>query len=139
MMNTPVSFFRYFGVTVAQLGVLTNGLVYQFYTDLKEQNVMDEEPFLELNLLDVQVFLVDELKKFTKAEFDTGNIRSTAKKIKYTLEIKRRLTAEYESPSPDFVGFWIDAVKAGRKTPRIIEEFKPITKDAFQQFVDAPD
>ena len=135
---------RYFGVTDVRFGVLTNGIAYRFFSDLEKPNVMDEKPFLELNLLDIQDPLVDELKtlvdglkKFNKESFDVDNIVSTARKLKYTLEIKRILTAEYESPMEGFVGFWIDAVKAGSKTQARIDEFTPITKDAFQQFVDA--
>lgn len=127
---------RYFGVTAARFGVLTNGIAYRFFTDLEKQNVMDEKPFLELNLLDIQDPLVDELEKFAKESFDVDNIRRTARKLKYTREIKRILTAEYESPTEDFVRFWLDNVYDGSKTQAIIEEFTPITKDAFQQFVD---
>ena len=35
----------------AQFGVLTNGWMYRFYTDLNADNLMDTEPFLEFNLL----------------------------------------------------------------------------------------
>ncbi|WP_034378823.1 type I restriction endonuclease, partial [Dehalobacter sp. UNSWDHB] len=43
--------FRYFGTTKAKFGILTNGIIYQFFTDLEEPNKMDEKPFMELNLL----------------------------------------------------------------------------------------
>ena len=33
--------FRYFSVTNARLAVLTNGVVWQFYTDLDAPNRMD--------------------------------------------------------------------------------------------------
>lgn len=35
---------RYFTVSRARFGVLTNGIVYRFYTDLAESNIMDEKP-----------------------------------------------------------------------------------------------
>ena len=35
---------RYFMVTEARLGVLTNGLVYRFYSDLEKPNLMDKRP-----------------------------------------------------------------------------------------------
>src|SRR6478609_8855934 len=38
--------FRYFAVTNARIAVLTNGEVYNFYTDLDAPNRMDEKPFL---------------------------------------------------------------------------------------------
>lgn len=51
---TPSQLFRYFTVTRARLGVLTNGVVYRFFSDLEELNKMDSKPFLEFNLLDIQ-------------------------------------------------------------------------------------
>lgn len=38
--------FRYFTVTDAKFAILTNGIVYKFFTDLEEPNKMDEKPFL---------------------------------------------------------------------------------------------
>ena len=36
--------FRYFAVTNARVAVLTNGEVYEFYTDLDAPNKMDDKP-----------------------------------------------------------------------------------------------
>lgn len=41
---------RYFHATEAKFGILTNGIVYRFYTDTEKNNVMDEKPFFEFNL-----------------------------------------------------------------------------------------
>lgn len=38
--------FRYFHVCKAKFGLLTNGLVYRFYTDLNDANKMDEKAIL---------------------------------------------------------------------------------------------
>ena len=43
---------RYFNVSKAKFGVLTNGIVYKFYTDLVEPNKMDLKAFLTINLLE---------------------------------------------------------------------------------------
>jgi hypothetical protein len=42
--------YRYFSVTPARVGVLTNGVVYRFFSDLEAPNKMDSQPFLEVNL-----------------------------------------------------------------------------------------
>ncbi|MGV0960625.1 MAG: type I restriction endonuclease [Limnohabitans sp.] len=55
--------FRYFHVTDARFGVLTNGIVYKFFTDLEQSNKMDEKPFFEFNILDFKDRDVGELKK----------------------------------------------------------------------------
>lgn len=57
---------RYFHVTKAKFGILTNGIVYKFYTDLEEANKMDEKPFLEFTMTEIKEHVVEELKKFQK-------------------------------------------------------------------------
>lgn len=76
--------YRYFSVTDARFGVLTNGVVYCFFTDLDAPNKMDERPFFEFNLLDFKDSSVDELKKFSKATFNISTILTTANELKYT-------------------------------------------------------
>ena len=61
---------RYFMTTDVRFAVLTNGLIYRFYSDLDRTNRMDTTPFLEFNMLEFEDTLVDELKRFTKATFD---------------------------------------------------------------------
>ncbi|WP_330570046.1 type I restriction endonuclease [Clostridioides difficile] len=48
--------FRYFTATEAKFAILTNGIIYKFFTDLEEKNKMDEKPFLILNLLSTFTF-----------------------------------------------------------------------------------
>ncbi len=71
--------YRYFySVPEARFGVLTDGVVYRFYSDLEQLNKMDVKPFLEFNMLDFEESLVEELKKFSKSSFDLGKILTTA-------------------------------------------------------------
>lgn len=127
--------FRYFGTSPAKFGILTNGIVYRFYTDLEEANKMDLVPFLELNMLNLKESSINELKKFCKENFDRDKIFSTAEELKYSSLIKGVLTSEFESPSEDFVRFVLTTVYEGQKNQRIIEKFTPVVKRAFSSFV----
>ena len=49
--NEIAQLFRYFSVTEARFAILTNGVEYRFYTDLRKRNVMDNSPFLVVNML----------------------------------------------------------------------------------------
>jgi len=62
--------YRYFSVREAKIGILTDGIIYRFYTDLEQPNRMDEKPFMEFNMLDIQEPMVAELKKLTKDAFN---------------------------------------------------------------------
>ncbi|HEY1148406.1 MAG TPA: type I restriction enzyme HsdR N-terminal domain-containing protein, partial [Pseudoduganella sp.] len=66
-VNHAGQLFRYFHVTAARFGVLTNGSMYRFFTDLEQPNKMDEKPFFEFDLLDFKERDVEELKKFAKS------------------------------------------------------------------------
>lgn len=127
--------FRYFGTSTAKFGILTNGIIYRFYTDLDELNKMDLVPFLEIDLLNLKDSSVNELKKFCKENFDKDKIFSTAEELKYTSLIKNALAAEFESPSDDFVRYIISNIYEGQKNQRVIEKFAPLTKKAFSSFV----
>jgi hypothetical protein len=92
--DNATQLFRYFTATSVRFGVLTNGINYQFYSDLDEPNKMDPKPFLEFNLLDFDEHMVEELKRFTKAAFVLEDTINAATELKYTTEIKRVLLEE---------------------------------------------
>lgn len=128
--------FRYFHVTAARFGVLTNGLVYKFFTDLEQPNRMDEKPFFEFNILDFKDRDVEELKKFAKSAYDLDNILTTANDLKYTRSIQQKLAEWISSPSEDFVRLAsADLLGNKRFTPPVKEQFTVITKRAFEQLI----
>lgn len=127
--------YRYFSVTEARFGVLTNGIMYWFFTDLEAPNKMDSKPFFEFNMLDVREQDVEELKKFTKSAFDLNGILTTASELKYTREIKRIMAEQLQEPSEDFVKFFASQVYAGRMNQSAREQFTEITRRALKQFI----
>lgn len=127
--------FRYFSTTPAKFGILTNGIVYRFYTDLEEQNKMDDRPFLEINLLDIKESLVPEIKKFQKTTFDLDTIMTTASELKYNNQIKQLLAKQLIAPDDEFITYIAANVYEGRKTQKIIGDFRDIVKKSFSQFI----
>ncbi len=127
--------YRYFSVTEARFGVLTDGSVYRFYSDLEAPNKMDDKAFLVFDLLDIDFSLVDELKRFSKLAFDVDTILSTASELKYTREIKTLLAAEFNMPTEAFVRHFTTQVYSRRLTQSVLAEFAEITKRAFRSFI----
>lgn len=128
--------FRYFSVTPAKFGILTNGILYRFYTDLDEANKMDMVPFLEVNLLDLREAAIAEMKKFCKPNFDTEKIFSRAEELKYSGLIKSYLIREIDDPSDEFVRLVLADVYEGLKTQKVIDKYKPLVKRTFAGLVD---
>ncbi|MDQ3634905.1 MAG: type I restriction endonuclease [Aridibacter sp.] len=127
--------FRYFAVTEARIAVLTNGIVYKFFTDLEAPNKMDEKPFLEIDLLELQGSQVSELKKLTKNSFDIDDLMDSAGELKYMRQIKRLLSEQLENPSDEFVKFVASKVFGGVLTESRREYFSGIAKRAFNQLI----
>ena len=125
--------FRYFtAVTEARIGVLTNGVLYRFYTDSEKPNVMDTKPFFEFDMSDIQSSLVNVLKNFTKDKFDLDNARFIAVELKHRGEIKQILTEQLETPTNGFVRFFYEAIKSQME----IQDFTNVVKRAFHEFLD---
>ncbi|WP_300756128.1 type I restriction endonuclease [Janthinobacterium sp.] len=135
-INHAGQLFRYFHVTAARFGVLTNGLTYKFFTDLEQANKMDEKPFFEFNILDFKERDVDELKKFAKTLFDVDTILTTANDLKYTRAIQSRLAEWMLNPSEEFVRLLSADLLGGKRfTPAVKDQFTIITKRAFEQLL----
>ncbi|HEX2935046.1 MAG TPA: type I restriction endonuclease [Bacteroidales bacterium] len=127
--------FRYFHTTKAKFALLTNGLVYRFYTDLVEINKMDETPFLEFNITEIKDTEIVEVQKFHKSYFDIDNIANTASELKYSNSIKKILGAEFKSPTPGFVKFFVSQVYDGRATENVMNQFTEIVKKSINQLI----
>jgi len=133
--NHAAQLFRYFSVSEARLGILTDGTKYRFYSDLEEPNKMDPKPFLELDLLDLQEQLIEELRCLRKTAFDVDEVLSAAMDLKYTKEIKTLLGEQLSNPSEDFMKFFVSKVYPGKVTQKVKEQFYEITKRALRQYV----
>jgi hypothetical protein len=126
---------RYFHVSKAKFGLLTNGIQYRFYSDLVEANKMDSKPFLEFNITEIRDSQVEELKKFHKSVFDASVIVNTASEMKYTNELKQLLQKDLSNPSAELVGYFAKQVYPGRITNRVLEQFTNLTKISIQQHI----
>lgn len=135
-INHASQLFRYFHVTEARFGVLTNGITYQFFTDLEQPNKMDEKPFYEFNILDFKDYQIEELKKFAKCTFNIESILNTASDLKYTMAVRNLLNNWMNNPSEEFVRLICAEVFSGKRvTTGIKDQFTQITKNAFHQFI----
>jgi hypothetical protein len=126
---------RYFHVSKAKFGLLTNGIVYRFYSDLVAANKMDEKPFLEFNINEIKDNQIEELKKFHKTVFDAESITNTASELKFTNELKQLIQQELINPTPDFVKHFARQVYPSVVTAKVLEQFTNLTKKSIQQHI----
>lgn len=133
---------RYFNALVTtKVAIVTNGIDYRFFTDLRHKNVMDKEPFLTFNILEYDSKDIDNLKFFHRDNFDAVAITSHAEEMVYVKGMTQLVGNLLRSPSEEFVRFLVAEIGAvvpgyeiqGRITGRVIEKFKPIVKKSIQQ------
>ena len=128
--------FRYFGTTQAKFAILTNGIEYKFYTDLDQPNIMDTNPFFELNMNELSDQNLQYLDKFSKVNLDIDNILDAASDLKYINITKRIFKSILEEPSDDFLKFFLsNGLYDGQKSQKIIDRFKPIIKKGINQYI----
>ncbi|WP_310019724.1 type I restriction endonuclease [Microbacterium resistens] len=127
--------FRYFAVTNARIAVLTNGVLWHFYTDLDAPNRMDAKPFLVLDLLDIDETLIHEIQKLSKDSFDLESIISAAEELKYIGALKREIATQFREPSDEWIKFFTARVYDGAFTQRVRQQFTGLVGKAAQQFL----
>ncbi len=126
---------RYFSVTDAHFGVLTDGIVYRFFSDLDQPNVMDPTPFFQFNMLDFTDNEVEELKRFTKSAFDLEETLEAAATLKYTKGIKQVLGRQLNNPDDEFTRLLARQVYSKLLTKPVMERFTEVVKQAFREFI----
>ncbi len=124
---------KYFHLTKARFALLTNGIQYNFYSDLDSQNKMDEKPFFSFDITNIKDQQIKELAKFQKSGFDVETILGTAENLKYSNSIKSVLNKELMSPSSEFVKFFVGKVYKGNATEKVVLLFTEIVKKTIEQ------
>ncbi|GAA2172802.1 type I restriction enzyme HsdR N-terminal domain-containing protein [Agrococcus versicolor] len=127
--------YRYFATTNARIAALTNGVIWQFFTDLDAPNRMDAKPFLVLDLLDIDDTLITEVQKLSKASFDLESIISSAEELKYVGALKREIAGQFREPSDEWIKFFAQRVYEGSYTQRVREQFTALVTKASRQFL----
>lgn len=126
---------RYFHTSEARIGVLTNGRVWNFYTDLDKANILDERPFLVLDLLDIDPVTVPKLEQLAKGSFDLDSVIAAAEELKYVSAIKREISAEMAAPSDELVKVLAKRVYSGYMNAKAVETFTRLTEEAARQYI----
>lgn len=124
---------KYFHLTNARFALLTNGVQYNFFTDLDLSNKMDEKPFFSFDITNPKEQQIKELSKFHKSGFDINTILTSASELKYTNAIKMVLSNEIAKPSPEFVKFFVSRVYEGKATEKVMTQFTELVKRTLDQ------
>jgi hypothetical protein len=134
-LKNAAQLFRYFSVTEARVAVLTNGVVYKFFSDLDAPNRMDEKPFFICALDALRKQDIRTLGRFTKDSFDIDTIVQEAASLKKQSLVARELQREFAEPSEDFIRIIAARVSEGRLTTQVKEEFRALIVNSISALI----
>jgi len=122
---------RYYHVSKARFGVLTNGTIYNFYADLEKPNIMDEKPFLTIDIEDLKDNAIKILESFTKNEYNLETILDSAEGLKYIKAIRKEFEKEIEQPSDELIKLLVSRFFDKPLIASRMATFKEYTKKAL--------
>lgn len=132
---------KYFNALLTtKVAIVTNGIEYRFFTDLRHENMMDEEPFFCFNILNHDPKQIENLKFFHRDNFDAAIIKHHAEEMVYLQGMNQLVDNLLRSPSEEFIRFLVAQLGSiapnyaieGRVNRRVVEKFRPIVKKSIQ-------
>lgn len=132
----------YNAVPTVKLGILTDGLIYQLFSDTEAENLMDDAPFAVVDLEQIaQENIGDEafdaLLKIRRGTFDPADIGADARRRIYVSEYVKALENTFRDPDETVVRTLMDVAGIeGRRTNRLLAEHKLYISEAMNAFFD---
>ncbi len=134
----------YNALVTTKLAILTNGILFEFFVDSADPNLMDEEPFLTIDLENVSrngapPEVLEALAQVTKANFNPETVAELAHIELVKRRLRTCLVEEAKTPSEDFCRFLLQ--RAGLKNVRkgaIERHYASMVKAAFEDALVLP-
>lgn len=95
--------FRYFTVTAARIAILTDGIRYNLYTDTLNPNIMDSEPFLVFDLLDLNDDIISIVELLRSNTIDVDLLVNNYRLIYYKHRLEHTLSECMLFPSDEYI------------------------------------
>ncbi len=129
-----------------KLGILTDGIKYEFYADSDKPNMMDEAAFLRVDFADINKnSSIDDntlsgIAAVRNGSFNPENVGAEAKQKMLFESIVEVIKKFKTDPSDDFIRFILGSSAIGGKivkvTQKIVDANRDIVRSAMDAFVD---
>jgi hypothetical protein len=133
---------RYFNaLRPVKLGILTNGIVWEFFVDSDDENLMDEEPFLTLDLgviagVGIGDEMLNAVASVTKALYEPAAIAEMAHVLLVQKRLRSAFAQELRAPSIDFCRSLLKKIGERNLQERTIRgRYEPMVKSAIVDVV----
>lgn len=127
-----------------RLGILTDGLRFEFFVDSEASNVMDEEPFVTLDLeaatrAPIPEDVLEALVMLARPNFQPDAVAEMAETRLVSKRLRAALLEEIREPSDDFCRFMLQrvGVKHVRRVS-IRRRYGSLVRSAFEEALVLP-
>lgn len=119
-----------------KLGILTDGVKYEFFVDSVEQNLMDDDPFLEIDFDKVSKAQISDtalegLYALTKGLFDPETVAENARRSIIYRAFFDYLSRQFHDPSTEFTRLLLKENDIKHVRTNALEAYRGIAKAAF--------
>lgn len=127
-----------------KLGILTNGIQFEFFVDCDEPNVMDEEPFLILDLECIasgklSAEQIESLINIANPIFDPSTIADVASLTLVQKRLKAALVQEVRHPSEEFCRLMLQRVGLRNlRRSSILARYQSLVQVAYEEAIIRP-
>jgi hypothetical protein len=115
-----------------KMGVITDGLVYEFYADSDEPNMMDQKAFLSIDMREVAKGKIEDsvdegLRSLQKSNFDPDNIGAEAKRKLIFQSLVFQIGRFAEEPNEAFVRLLLQNAGVSHVRTKALADFSALT------------
>ena len=127
---------RYFSTKLdVKFGILSNGLEFRFFSDLENQNVMDDEPFLTLDLQCLDETLIDVLEQFTRTSFEKIKAIQAARTAKDRQWVRQVISAEFDPLSHGIIDHLVGIIQPNEMDEARRAGLMRLVNQEWQEFI----
>jgi len=132
---------QYFNaVQTVKMGVMTDGMIYEFYADSNEPNMMDKNAFLTFDMRDfakgkIEDSVEEGIRSLQKVNFDPDNIGAEAKRKLIFQTFVQQIATLAEEPSEAFVRMLLQGAGLSHVRTKGTTDFRELAVSAFREFV----
>lgn len=124
---------KYYVATTASYAILTNGKQYRFYTDFDRKNIMDKEPFFNLNINEASADDFEILSRFSKSGYNDAQTAAFVGNMILQNKVETFITECVCNPSKEFISFVVRSLNEGKCNKELIKQYTPSIKFAIQR------
>jgi|GEM_PF-1232090 len=130
--NHNAQLSRYFNSTPElKLAIITDGVKYNFFSDVKQLNIMDTTPFFEIDFASLSKSDIQTLSQFRKNNIENSVISKLAEELSSVISIQEVLRDLFNEPSDEFIRFIIKQTGKIRLTNGAIDRYRPLVKESL--------